>query len=121
MLRKGAPFKWTKQCESPFKLLKVEFTKMPVLQYQNPNKPFKLFKDASIHSYSKILHQEKEGQADTDKPELILIAYFHVHLIEPSNFGTLHKMNAMQSTNQFKNLPSILQVQTAHYIVITNL
>ena len=49
---------------------------MPALQYQNPIKPFKLFTDASKHSYFGILHQEKEGQADTDEPELVLIAYF---------------------------------------------
>ena len=49
---------------------------MPAVQYPNPNKPFKLFTDASKHSYSGILHQEKEEQADTDEPELIPIAYF---------------------------------------------
>ena len=94
---------------------------MAALQYPNPNKPFKLFTDASKHSSSGILHQEKEGQADTDEPEIILIANFQVHLIKPSNFGTLCKGNAMQSTDQIKNLLSILQVLIAHCIVTTNL
>ena len=49
---------------------------MPALQYPNRNKPFKLFTDASKHSYSRIHYQEKEGRADTDEPELIPIAYF---------------------------------------------
>ena len=45
---------------------------MPTLQYPNPNKPYKLFTDASKYSYSGILHQEKEGNADI----LLPIAYF---------------------------------------------
>ena len=49
---------------------------MPALQYPNPNKPFKLFTVVSKNSYSRILHQEKEGQADTNEPELIPMAYF---------------------------------------------
>ena len=49
---------------------------MPALQYQNPNKPFKLPTDTSKLSYSGILHQEKEGQANAEEPELIPIAYF---------------------------------------------
>ena len=121
MLRKGTTFEWTEQCENAFQLLKAELIKMPALQYLNPNKPLKLFTDPSKHSYSRILHQEKEGQVDTEEPELILIAYFQVHLIKPSNFGTPHKRNAIQSTDQFRNLHSILQVPTAHHIVTTNL
>ena len=43
---------------------------MPALQYPNPNKKtFQSFTDASKHSYLRIPHQEKEGQADTDEPE----------------------------------------------------
>ena len=61
MPRKGATFNLTKQCKNAFKLLKAELTKMPALQYPNPNKPSKLFTDALKHSYSIILHQEKEG------------------------------------------------------------
>ena len=49
---------------------------MLVLQYLSPKKPFKLFTDLSKHSYSGILHQEKEGQAAIGEPELFLIAYF---------------------------------------------
>ena len=76
MLRKIGTFEWTEQCENAFQLLKTDLTKIPALQYPNPNKPFKLFTDTSKHSYSRILHEEKEGQADTDEPELIPIAYF---------------------------------------------
>ena len=67
MLRKGATFDWTEQCGNAFKLLKEELTKMPALHYPSPNKPLKLFTDASEHSYSGILYQEKEGQPDADE------------------------------------------------------
>ena len=91
MLRKGATFEWTEQCENSFQPIKSELTKMPALWYPNPNKLFKLFKDTSKHSYSRILHQEKEGQADTDEPELIPIAYFS---------GTFNKTQQLWNTTQ---------------------
>ena len=61
---------------------------MPALQYPNPNK---LFTDASKHSHSKIIHKEKEGQADTDEPELIPIAHFS---------GTFNKTQHLWNTTQ---------------------
>ena len=76
MLRKGTTFDWTKQCENVFKLLKEELTKMPALQFSHPNKPFQLFSDTSEHSYSRILHQKKEGQLNEDEPVFIPIVYF---------------------------------------------
>ena len=76
MLRKRATFKWTKQCENAFKLLKSELVKMPTLQYPNPNKQFKLFTDASKHSYSGILHQEKMPDVPDSEPNLIPIDCF---------------------------------------------
>ena len=93
---------------------------MPALHYPNPNKPFQLFTDASKHSYSRFLHQEKEGQPTAGKPELISIAYFS---------GTFNKTWQLWNTTQkecyavyklVQNSLSISQVQTAHYIVIMN-
>ena len=63
---------WITQCDAVFETLKDEFCKMPTLQYPNPNKPYKLFTDASNYSYSRMLHQKKEGKGDT----LIPIVYF---------------------------------------------
>ena len=45
---------------------------MPSLQYPNPNKPFRLFTNASNQSYSSILNQA-QGK---DPSQLIPIAYF---------------------------------------------
>ena len=76
MLGKGTTFKWTKHCKNVLKLLKLELVKMPALQYQNPNKQFKLFTDASKYSHSGILHQEKRPNPLDSEPNLISIAYF---------------------------------------------
>ena len=45
---------------------------MASLQYPDPNKPFKLFTDASNYSYSGILHQAQSKEPD----QLIPITYF---------------------------------------------
>ena len=91
MLRKGAIFNWTEQCENAFKLLKEELAKMSALQCPNPNKPFQLFTDTSKYSYSRILHWKKEGQLSADDPVLIPIAYFS---------GTFNKMQQLWNTAQ---------------------
>ena len=45
---------------------------MPSLQYLDPNKPFKLFTDASNYSYSGIIHQAQVNEPD----QLLPIVYF---------------------------------------------
>ena len=68
LLRKGAEFQWSKQCNNAFNILKEELCKMPSLQYPDPNKPFKLFTDASNYSYSGILHQAQDKEPDQTNP-----------------------------------------------------
>ena len=112
MLRKGTTFKWTEQCENTFQLFKTQLAKMPSLQNPNPNKTFKLFTDASKHSYSRILHQEKEQQADTEEPELILIAYFS---------GTVNKTQQLWNTTQKECYAFYIAVQKfVFYLTGTN-
>ena len=76
MLRKGAVFKWTEQCNNAFKLLKSHLVKMPKLQYPNPKKTFMLFTDALKHSYLGILHQKETPHHQGGEVKLIPIAYF---------------------------------------------
>ena len=87
MLRKGATFQWMEQCNNVFKLLRSKLVKMPTLQYPNPNKPFKLFTDASKHSSSGILYQEETPKIPNAGTNLIPIAYLSGLLVEPSNYG----------------------------------
>ena len=49
---------------------------MPMLQYPNPKKLFKLFTEMSKHSYSGILHQEEVFNKPEAEPILVPIAYF---------------------------------------------
>ena len=76
MLQKGAVFTWIEQYGIVIKLLKSELLKMFMLQYPNPNKPFKLFTNMSKHSYLGILLQEKTPGKPGAEANLILIAYF---------------------------------------------
>ena len=91
MLQKGAVFRWTEQCNNAFNLLKSDLATMPRLQYPNPNKPFKLFMDASKHSHLGILHQEEVSDQPKVEPNLVPIAYFS---------GSLSKTQQLWNTTQ---------------------
>ena len=76
MLGRGTVFGWTEQCNYAFNLLKSELVKILRLHYPIPNKTFKLFTDASKHSYSGILHQEEVPEKANTVPNLVPVAYF---------------------------------------------
>ena len=71
MTKKGAVFKWTKECDTAFKLLKEKLMEEPVLISPQVNKDFVIHCDASKYSYSGMLQQTRPG---TD--ELAPVAYF---------------------------------------------
>ena len=71
MTKKGAVFKWTKECDNAFKLLKEKLTEEPVLISPQVNKDYVIHCNASKYSYSGILQQTRPG---TD--ELAPVAYF---------------------------------------------
>ena len=71
MTKKGAVFKWTKECDNAFKLLKEKLMEEPVLISPQVNKDYVKHCDASKYSYSGILQQTRPG---TD--ELAPVAYF---------------------------------------------
>ena len=91
------------QCNNAFNLLESDLVKMPRLQYPNPNKLFKLFMDASKHSYLGILHQEDVSNQLHLEPNLVPIVYFLVHLVKHNSCGTLPKRSVTQSISPFKN------------------
>ena len=49
---------------------------------------FKLFTEASKHSYSSVLHQEEAPDKANTVPKLVPIAYFPAHSVKHSNCGT---------------------------------
>ena len=71
MTKKGAVFKWTKECNAAFKLLKEKLMEEPVLTSQQVNKDYVIHCDASKYSYSGILQQTRSGM-----DELAPVAYF---------------------------------------------
>ena len=70
MTKKGAVFKWTKECNTAFKLLKEKLMEEPMLISPQVNKDV-IHCDASKYSYSGILQQTRPGM-----DELAPVAYF---------------------------------------------
>ena len=64
MTKKGAVFKWTKECNAAFKLLKEKLMEESVLTSPQVNKDYVIHCDASEYSYSGILQQTRPGMDD---------------------------------------------------------
>ena len=58
--KKNAHFKWTKDCQQAFKLLKGKLSEAPVLAYPNFSKGFIIETDASYSGQGVIFSQEQE-------------------------------------------------------------
>ena len=71
MTKKGAVFKWTKECNTALKLLKEKLMAEPMLISPQANKDKEIHRDPSKYSYSGIHQQTWPG---TD--ELAPVAYF---------------------------------------------
>ena len=71
MMKKGAVFKRTNECDNAFKLLKEKLMEEPVLISPQVNKDYIIHCDASKYSYSGILQQTRPGTDELDP-----IAYF---------------------------------------------
>ena len=71
MMRKGATFNWTKECDAAFKLLKEKLMEDPVLISPQVDKDYVIHCDVSKYSYSGILQQTRPGTE-----ELAPVAYF---------------------------------------------
>ena len=96
------------KCMEQFNLLKSELVKMARLPYPNPNKAFKLFTDASKHSYSGILHNKDEPKEVDTVPNLVPKAYFQAYSVKCNKCGTPPRKSVMQSIGQFKSFHSFL-------------
>ena len=60
LLKKEARFKWTKECQKAFEILKTALTTAPVLRHADPNKAFYLQCDACEYSVGAILSQKDD-------------------------------------------------------------
>jgi hypothetical protein len=61
LTKKDVPFEWTTERKEAFKQIKEAFTKEPVLQMFNANKPSRVETDASDYGLGAVLYQENEN------------------------------------------------------------
>ena len=64
LLKKNAPFVWSKQCQDALDYLKEIFCSKPILKFPDPNKDFILYTDASNNTYSGVLCQPQSNDND---------------------------------------------------------
>ena len=116
MTKKGAVFKWTKECDAAFKLLKEKLMEEPVLINPQVNKDYVIHCDASKYSYSGILQQTRPG---TD--ELAPVAYFSGNFNKTQvKWNKLQRMKLMLSTSQPGDFHSTLLELKLQSLVTTS-
>uniref|UniRef100_A0A0W0FYL1 Putative pro-pol protein n=1 Tax=Moniliophthora roreri TaxID=221103 RepID=A0A0W0FYL1_MONRR len=59
LLQKNRKFKWTKQCQIAFNLLKAKFLSEPILVMPDVDKPFVIEADASKWAMGAVLRQKE--------------------------------------------------------------
>ena len=99
MTKKGAVFKWTKECDTAFKLLKEKLMAEPVLLSPQVNKDYVVHCDASKYSYSGILQQTRPGM-----DELAPVAYFSGNFDKTQVKWNITEKGLMLSTNHPRDL-----------------
>ena len=86
LLRKGANFQWSAECQSAFEHLKKALCTRPILQYPSTQKPYIPFTDANNYAHSGIL-----TQAVNDPDDLRPITY---------TLGSFSDMQQRSSTSE---------------------
>lgn len=86
LTKKNAKFKWGIACERAWSDLKQLLLECVVLKFPSPNKPYKLYTDASDYSLGAILVQQDE--AGIDRPVHLLSARFNP---AQRNYPTIEK------------------------------
>ena len=71
-------FKWTKECQESFEQLKKMLTRIPLLAFPDPNKPYILYTDSSDLVVGACLSQ-KCDKSGIEKP-----IYFLSHKLSES-------------------------------------
>ena len=64
LTKQDIPFEWTMQCQTAFEMLKEAIVTSPILKYQDPNKGYTLFTDASKYAWACVLTQEYQYEKD---------------------------------------------------------
>ena len=71
LTKKNVDFIWTDKCQHSFEMLRELLMEEPVLKYPDPNRPYKLFTDASKYAWACVLTQEYKYHKENDKSFVI--------------------------------------------------
>ena len=85
LTKKNVDFKWTRECENCFQILKEFLQQAPILRYPDPQASYTLYTDASKYAYAGVLTQHSNG---TDHPITYVSGLFRGSQL---NWATLHK------------------------------
>ena len=61
--KKTQPFIWTPHSKASFDMLHLQLANTPIVQLQDPSKPYFLFMDSSKHFYSGVLIQTSKDES----------------------------------------------------------
>ena len=64
LTKKNARFRWSKECEQSFEILKGHLATLPLLAYPDPNKPYILYTDASDSCIGACLTQPSDDKTE---------------------------------------------------------
>jgi hypothetical protein len=112
LLKKGTPYKWTKDQNDAFENLKKRLISPPILVYPNCEQPFILYTDASTFALGAILSQKGE-----DKKEHV-IAYASRTLSAPEQKYSITELECLAIVWAVKHFHHYLHGQS--FTVITD-
>ena len=91
LTKKNTSFVWTVACQTALDTIKHVITNSPVLIYPNPSREYHLFTDASKHTWSGVLTQQRSNsEINGDKEHT-----YHQITYQTSTFW-LHNLNSQQ-------------------------
>ena len=106
LTKKNIRFKWTKECQKAFDILKEKLTTAPVLTYPHRNRKYVLHTDASDNAIGAVLNQYNET-TNCEQP----IAYFSRKLRETEIKYSISEREALAIFEGVKNFKPYLWLQ----------
>lgn len=103
--KKGAKFKWTKECQSAFETLKAKISNPPILQLADCSKPFVVQTDASDLGCAGILLQ------CNDDGDLMPIAYYSKKFTDAERKYSIYEKEAFAAIICIERWHEFLEIQ----------
>ena len=106
LTKKNTRFKWTKECQEAFDILKNKLTTAPVLTYPHRERKYILHTDASENAVGAVLNQYNET-TNSEQP----IAYYSRKLKDTENKYSISEREALAIFEGVKNFKPYLWLQ----------